>query len=73
MFVELLCLPSNDIAQPVPDMTAEFGVRRPSTLRSPLSRSLDRHAVSVSELLAGDPPVVGELLHHVFSLPPIQS
>lgn len=58
MFVELLCLPSHDVAQPVPDMTSKLGIRRPRAFRCPLGRRLNRHAISISELLAGDPPVV---------------
>jgi hypothetical protein len=68
VFVELLCLPANNVAQPVSDVTAEFGIRRSRSLGRPFGRRLYRHALSVGELLAGDPPVVGDLLHRAFFL-----
>ena len=71
MLVELLCLPSDDVAESIPNVSAELGVGRSSSFRCPLGRCLDGHAVSIGELPAGDPPAVGSLLHGDFfpSLP----
>ena len=71
MLVELLCLPSDDVAESIPNVSAELGVGRSSSFRCPFGRCLDGHAVSIGELLAGDPPAVGSLLHGDFfpSLP----